>query len=205
MDRADETHLLRRNHRERRKVKTRRVGSIGYRPPELVDLVRCRHVGERLLARPGPRGPPKPGARAPGCGPGHTLRRVGLEQDLDRARAGGRDLVAGMLVARSATAVTALQLFAHQSAPWDDPWRKAPAHWSHGPDRDCSGTTCHQGRSRPVSLSRFPFEQVRTPGSGRLRDGLDGIVCLNSGADPRGVRRGGRNQGLGLDQGHPSG
>ncbi len=94
-----ESHLLRRSVREGTHVRTETVGNVSHLPAELIDLVRRGLKGERFfslddleITRSVPHG--------------HvvavlgTLRRLGLEQLLDRRASRQRDLVTAMICAR---------------------------------------------------------------------------------------------------------
>src|SRR2546425_3773311 len=94
-----ETHLLRRSYREGGKVKNETLGNLSHLPAELIDLLRRALSGERFISL-------EAWELGPGLPHGHViavlgmLKRLGLENLLDREHSRQRDLVLGMIAAR---------------------------------------------------------------------------------------------------------
>jgi transposase len=98
-DKVYETTLLRRSYREDGKVKTETVGNLSHLPGHVIELIRRGLAGEQFL--------PASGIQIERTLPhGNVvavlglLRRLGLEQILDRAPSRCRDLCVGMIVQR---------------------------------------------------------------------------------------------------------
>jgi hypothetical protein len=98
-DKVYETTLLRRSYREDGKVKTETVGNLSHLPAHVIELIRRGLAGEQFL--------PASGIQIERTLPhGNVvavlglLRRLGLEQIVDRAPSRSRDLCVGMIVQR---------------------------------------------------------------------------------------------------------
>lgn len=94
-----ETHLLRRTYRQGGKVKNETLGNLSHLPASLIELIRRSLAGEEFL--------PASGFELGSGRPhGHVIavlglmRKLGLQQLLERAPSRQRDLVLGMIAAR---------------------------------------------------------------------------------------------------------